>query len=37
MDVKVGNGAFSTEAHSADTLARSLVEVAVGSACPRRR
>ena len=34
MDVKVGNGAFSTEAHSADTLARSLVEVAVGSGLP---
>lgn len=34
MDVKLGNGAFCTDAHSADTLARSLVEVAVGSGLP---
>ncbi len=34
IDVKVGNGAFSTDAHSADTLARSLVEVAVGAGLP---
>lgn len=34
MDVKLGNGAFCTEAHTADTLARSLVEVAVGSGLP---
>jgi thymidine phosphorylase len=34
MDVKLGNGAFCTEADTADTLARSLVEVAVGSGLP---
>jgi thymidine phosphorylase len=34
MDVKLGNGAFCTDAHTADTLARSLVEVAVGSGLP---
>ena len=31
LDVKVGNGAFMTEAAEADTLARSLVEVANGA------
>jgi thymidine phosphorylase len=34
MDVKLGNGAFCTEAAAADTLARSLVEVAVGAGLP---
>lgn len=34
MDVKMGNGAFCADAESADTLARSLVEVAVGSGLP---
>jgi len=34
MDVKLGNGAFCTEAATADTLARSLVEVAVGAGLP---
>ena len=34
MDVKLGNGAFCTEASTADTLARSLVEVAVGAGLP---
>lgn len=34
MDVKLGNGAFCTDADTADTLARSLVEVAVGAGLP---
>jgi len=34
MDVKLGNGAFCTESATADTLARSLVEVAVGAGLP---
>jgi thymidine phosphorylase len=34
MDVKVGNGAFCADMASAETLARSLVEVAAGAGLP---
>ena len=36
MDVKTGNGAFAADRGAADTLARSLVQVATGAGLPTR-